>query len=71
MQVVDPKLASYSTDNPIFSLTDAIIAASRRQVAQNTFDLPFNKIEALNNRILVSLVSSIGFFFNFYFPFQI
>jgi len=59
MQVVDPKLASYSTANPIFSLTDAIIVASRQQVAHTTLDMPFNKIEALSNRILVSLVSSI------------
>lgn len=58
MQIVDPKLASYGVENPIFAVIQLAQTTMRSELGKITLDKTFEERDTLNEKIVVSLISS-------------
>ena len=57
-QIVDPKLASYGVENPIYAVIQLAQTTMRSELGKITLDKTFEERDTLNEKIVVSLVSS-------------
>jgi hypothetical protein len=64
LQIVDPQLASYGVENPIFAVIQLAQTTMRSELGKITLDKTFEERDTLNEKIVVSLICSSVFFFN-------
>lgn len=62
VQIVDPKLASYGVENPIFAVIQLAQTTMRSELGKITLDKTFEERDTLNEKIVVSLFSSSCFY---------
>lgn len=55
MQIVDPKLASYGVENPIYAVIQLAQTTMRSELGKITLDKTFAERDTLNENIVVSL----------------
>jgi hypothetical protein len=58
VQIVDPKLASYGVENPIFAVIQLAQTTMRSELGKITLDKTFEERDTLNEKIVVSLINS-------------
>ena len=58
VQIVDPKLASYGVENPIYAVIQLAQTTMRSELGKITLDKTFEERDTLNEKIVVSLVIS-------------
>jgi regulator of protease activity HflC (stomatin/prohibitin superfamily) len=56
MQIVDPKLASYGVENPLYAVIQLAQTTMRSELGKITLDKTFAERDTLNEKIVVSLV---------------
>lgn len=56
LQIVDPILASYGVENPIFAVIQLAQTTMRSELGKITLDKTFEERDALNENIVVSLI---------------
>lgn len=54
MQIVDPKLASYGVENPIYAVIQLAQTTMRSELGKITLDKTFEERDTLNEKIVVS-----------------
>lgn len=57
VQIVDPKLASYGVENPIFAVIQLAQTTMRSELGKITLDKTFEERDTLNEKIVVRLFS--------------
>lgn len=63
VQIVDPKLASYGVENPIYAVIQLAQTTMRSELGKITLDKTFEERDTLNEKIVVSLaISSLNLF---------
>lgn len=62
VQIVDPQLASYGVENPIFAVIQLAQTTMRSELGKITLDKTFEERDTLNEKIVVSLICSSVFF---------
>lgn len=62
LQIVDPQLASYGVENPIFAVIQLAQTTMRSELGKITLDKTFEERDTLNEKIVVSLICSSIFF---------
>lgn len=62
VQIVDPKLASYGVENPIFAVIQLAQTTMRSELGKITLDKTFEERDTLNEKIVVSLFGSSCFY---------
>lgn len=55
VQIVDPKLASYGVENPIYAVIQLAQTTMRSELGKITLDKTFAERDTLNENIVVSL----------------
>jgi hypothetical protein len=65
VQIVDPQLASYGVENPIFAVIQLAQTTMRSELGKITLDKTFEERDTLNEKIVVSLICS-SFVFLFF-----
>lgn len=55
VQIVDPKLASYGVENPIYAVIQLAQTTMRSELGKITLDKTFEERDTLNEKIVVSL----------------
>lgn len=64
VQIVDPKLASYGVENPIYAVIQLAQTTMRSELGKITLDKTFEERDTLNEKIVVSLdISSLNLMF--------
>jgi regulator of protease activity HflC (stomatin/prohibitin superfamily) len=63
LQIVDPYLASYGAENPIFAVIQLAQTTMRSELGKMTLDKTFEERDALNENIVVSILFLISSFF--------
>lgn len=58
VQIVDPVLASYGVENPIFAVIQLAQTTMRSELGKITLDKTFEERDTLNENIVVGLPSS-------------
>lgn len=58
MQIVDPILASYGVENPIFAVIQLAQTTMRSELGKITLDKTFEERDTLNENIVVGLLST-------------
>ena len=58
LQIVDPQLASYGVENPIFAVIQLAQTTMRSELGKITLDKTFEERDTLNEKIVVSLICS-------------
>lgn len=53
-QIVDPKLASYGVENPIYAVIQLAQTTMRSELGKITLDKTFEERDTLNEKIVVS-----------------
>ena len=54
LQIVDPKLASYGVENPIYAVIQLAQTTMRSELGKITLDKTFEERDTLNEKIVVS-----------------
>lgn len=54
MQIVDPKLASYGVENPLYAVIQLAQTTMRSELGKITLDKTFEERDTLNEKIVVS-----------------
>lgn len=57
VQIVDPKLASYGVENPIYAVIQLAQTTMRSELGKITLDKTFEERDTLNEKIVVSFRS--------------
>lgn len=55
MQIVDPKLASYGVENPLYAVIQLAQTTMRSEIGKITLDKSFEERDTLNVKIVVSI----------------
>lgn len=63
VQIVDPKLASYGVENPIYAVIQLAQTTMRSELGKITLDKTFEERDTLNEKIVVIFLL---FFFTFF-----
>lgn len=58
LQIVDPKLASYGVENPIFAVIRLAQTTMRSELGKITLDKTFEERDKLNENIVVGFMYS-------------
>lgn len=58
MQIVDPKLASYGVENPIYAVIQLAQTTMRSELGKITLDKTFEERDTLNEKIVVIVLRS-------------
>lgn len=61
LQIVDPKLASYGVQNPIYAVIQLAQTTMRSELGKITLDKTFEERDTLNDKIVVSFLNSSSF----------
>lgn len=61
VQIVDPKLASYGVQNPIYAVIQLAQTTMRSELGKITLDKTFEERDTLNDKIVASLLHSSSF----------
>ena len=57
MQIVDPKLASYGVENPMYAVIQLAQTTMRSEIGKITLDKTFEERNTLNDKIVVRIYS--------------
>ena len=68
-QIVDPKLASYGVENPIYAVIQLAQTTMRSELGKITLDKTFEERDTLNEKIVVSFLCSSFLSLNSFIPF--
>lgn len=60
LQIVDPKLASYGVENPIYAVIQLAQTTMRSELGKITLDKTFEERDTLNEKIVVRFLSLIS-----------
>ena len=55
LQIVDPKLASYGVENPVYAVVQLAQTTMRSELGKITLDKTFEERDTLNEKIVVRL----------------
>ena len=70
LQIVDPKLASYGVENPVYAVVQLAQTTMRSELGKITLDKTFEERDTLNEKIVVRSLYTFMFlvqFFNIFF----
>lgn len=56
MQIVDPRLASYGVENPLYAIIQLAQTTMRSELGKITLDKTFEERDTLNEKIVVSII---------------
>lgn len=61
MQIVDPKLASYGVENPLYAVIQLAQTTMRSELGKITLDKTFEERDTLNEKIVVRFLLKFSF----------